>query len=52
MALGWVERGKIPDPLVRAGIRHLLRERLREVEAADSEAAALRLDRFVEMMDA
>ena len=52
MALGWVERGKIPDPMVRAGIRHLLRERLREIEAADSEAAAVRLDRFVEMMDA
>ena len=50
--LGWVERGRVPDPLVRAGIRHLLRQRLVEIEAAHSDASAERLDRFVAMMDA
>ena len=51
-ALGWVEKGRVPDPLIRAGIRHLLRDRLREIEAADSEAGARQLDQFIDMMDA
>lgn len=50
-ALGWVEQGKVPDRVVRAGIRHLLRQRLREIEAGDGAAAADHLADFVEMMD-
>lgn len=42
----------MPDRLVRAGIRHLLRERLAEIEAGDCAASALRLDQFIDMMDA
>jgi cyclopropane-fatty-acyl-phospholipid synthase len=52
MALGWVERGRLPDPVVRAGIRHLLRDRLHEIEVTDCDAAAMRLEAFVAMMDA
>jgi cyclopropane-fatty-acyl-phospholipid synthase len=50
-ALGLVEKGLVPDIAVRAGIRHLLRQRLDEIEADDCEAAARRLEAFVEMMD-
>ncbi len=37
-ALGWAERGWIPDPLLRAGIRRLCAQRLRE-ETAQGPAA-------------
>ena len=50
-ALGLVEKGLVPDVAVRAGIRHLLRQRLDEIEAGDCDAAARELDAFVEMMD-
>ena len=33
-ALDWVEQGLVPDPLIRAGIRRLLRQRLVEIRAA------------------
>jgi len=46
-----VERGRIPDPLVRAGIRQLLKQRLRE-ESADVEAANQRLYALIESMAA
>ncbi len=51
-ALGWVELGLVPDRVVRAGIRRLLQQRLDEIEASDAEAAAVRIDDFVAMMDA
>ena len=38
--IGLVESGLVPDPLVRVGIRALLRQRLREVASTDCEAAA------------
>ena len=34
--LDQVERGRVPDPLIRLGIRRLLRQRLREIEGADA----------------
>jgi cyclopropane-fatty-acyl-phospholipid synthase len=42
-AIDWVERGLVPRPLVRAGIRRLLRARLREQaeRAAGSNGSAL-----------
>ena len=46
-----VEQGVIPDPIVRAGIRRLLRQRIDEIEANDCEAASQRLLSFIEMMD-
>lgn len=48
LALPWVERGWVPDVAVRAGIRHLLRARLAEVDADDAEAAAARTRAFLE----
>ena len=40
LALACTERGVVPDPLLRAGIRRLVRERLRETRADDPAAAA------------
>jgi hypothetical protein len=28
LAIDWIEQGLLPDPLIRAGIRHLLKQRL------------------------
>jgi cyclopropane-fatty-acyl-phospholipid synthase len=39
-AIGWVEQGRVPDRVVRLGIRRLLRERLDEVGDRDPERAA------------
>ena len=40
LALNWSEQGLVPDPLIRAGIRRLLKERLAEIHADDPAAAA------------
>jgi cyclopropane-fatty-acyl-phospholipid synthase len=50
--LEWVEQGLIPDPLVRQGIRRLLRERLRQLQADDAEAASQLTENFITAMDA
>jgi len=50
--LAWTEKGLVPDSVIRAGIRRLCRQRLRDIRAHDPEAAAADLDRFVERMDA
>lgn len=47
-----VERGLVPDPLVRAGIRRLLRERLAEIGDGDCERAAALSEAFIIAMDA
>ena len=39
-AINWVEQGLVPDAVIRAGIRRLLKERLTEIHADDGEAAA------------
>ena len=51
-ALEWVEQGRIPDAVVRRGIRALLRARLDGLEAHNAEAAAALTERFVAHMDA
>ena len=51
-AIGLVEQGMVPDRVTRAGIRRLLRQRIRELQPHDCEHTAARLDAFVEMMDA
>ena len=43
----WLERGLLPDWLVRWGIRRLLRQRLRSEHAADPEQSAERLQRWL-----
>ena len=40
LAINWVEQGLVPDSVIRAGIRRLLKERLVEIGAADAAAAA------------
>jgi cyclopropane-fatty-acyl-phospholipid synthase len=40
LALAGVENGLVPDPLVRAGIRRLLKQRLLEIGAFDAEHSA------------
>jgi cyclopropane-fatty-acyl-phospholipid synthase len=50
-AIGWVEQGLVPDPVVRSGIRRLLRQRLADLNSGDCEEAARRLDAFVALMD-
>lgn len=50
VAVDWVERGIVPDALIRAGIRRLCAERLREIHADDCEAASTALETFIEAM--
>ena len=49
-AIDWSEHGLVPDALVRAGIRRVIRERQDEIVADDVEAAADRLETFVQQM--
>ena len=49
--LAWTEQGRVPDTVIRAGIRRLCRQRLKDIEANDIEASARRLDDFVGQMD-
>ncbi len=39
-ALQWAEQGRLPDPLLRLGIRRLLRQRLEELSDGDPQATA------------
>jgi cyclopropane-fatty-acyl-phospholipid synthase len=50
-AIGWVEQGLVPDGVIRAGIRRLLRQRLTELDADDCERSATLVRDFVAMMD-
>lgn len=49
-AIRWVERGWLPDPLVRYGIRHLLRDRLAEMHSGDAAHAAAVTQEFLQSM--
>jgi cyclopropane-fatty-acyl-phospholipid synthase len=51
-AIDWVEQGYVPDAVVRAGIRRLCEQRLREITAGDCERAATATEAFVAAMDA
>ncbi|MBS0320754.1 MAG: class I SAM-dependent methyltransferase [Proteobacteria bacterium] len=50
LAIAATERGIVPDALIRAGIRRLLRARLAAIDAGDAAAAATRSDAFVAAM--
>lgn len=50
LAIALTERGVLPDPLVRTGIRRLLQQRLDEIRAGDPEAAAAQAEAFVAAM--
>jgi cyclopropane-fatty-acyl-phospholipid synthase len=51
IALRLAERGWLPDVLVRAGIRHLLRSRLHDIDAGDIAANAERAAQFIAQMN-
>ncbi|AUB80109.1 SAM-dependent methyltransferase [Candidatus Thiodictyon syntrophicum] len=48
----WVEQGRVPDAMTRAGIRALLRQRLATLPTGDCALAAEETRAFVAMMDA
>lgn len=50
LAVACTERGVVPDPLVRIGIRHLLETRLGEIQSHDTEAAAAQAEAFLAAM--
>lgn len=50
-ALHWAEQGRLPDPLLRLGIRRLLRERLATLGDGDPEAQAALTERFIATLD-
>ena len=49
-ALSWVEQGRLPDALVRAGIRRLCKQRLLETGSEDCETAATLTHAFTDML--
>ena len=46
--LEWTERGLVPDSVIRAGIRRLCRQRLRDICADDPEASWTSYHRLLE----
>ena len=52
LAISGIEQGLVPDAFVRAGIRRLLRERLLEIAADDTAAAAELTNAFVAELSA
>jgi cyclopropane-fatty-acyl-phospholipid synthase len=51
LAISWTEQGLMPDSMIRAGIRRLLRQRLLEIRADDAAAASERLEEFAAAMN-
>ena len=51
-AMEWAEQGRIPDFVIRRGIRGLVRARLDELEPGNPSKAAALNERFVASMDA
>jgi cyclopropane-fatty-acyl-phospholipid synthase len=48
--IAWVDQDRIPDPMIRLGIRSLLRERLASLPLDNPEAGAEYLTRFISAM--
>ncbi len=40
LAINWIEQGLVPDSVIRAGIRRLLKTRLAEIHSCDAQTAA------------
>lgn len=49
--ISWVERGYVPDQVVRSGIRQLLKSRLDEIEAGDVERGVRRRTQLIQQMN-
>ena len=52
VAVDWVEQGLVPDTVVCLGIRRLLRARLAELQADDTQETAARTQAFLQEMGA
>ena len=50
--IDWVERGRVPDGVIRAGIRQRLRKTLAELPQDECEDALVHKKAFIAMMDA
>jgi cyclopropane-fatty-acyl-phospholipid synthase len=50
LAIDWTEQGLVPDVVIRAGIRRLVRQRLAEIGAGDCEAASALTEDFIAHM--
>jgi len=50
-AIGWTEQGLVPDAVIRTAIRRLLKQRLLEIGADDTEAYGRVASDFIAMMD-
>ena len=50
LAFELTEQGKVPDIVIRRGIRHLLKQRLKEIKANDTQAMAAEFSQFVQDM--
>lgn len=51
LAINWTEQGLVPDGVIRAGIRRLLKQRLDDIHADDAERASEQTERFVAGME-
>ncbi len=51
IALDWTEQGRMPDAFIRAGIRRLVRGRLKEIQTNNCEAMDTAQRQFIEDMD-
>jgi cyclopropane-fatty-acyl-phospholipid synthase len=49
--IGWAEMGLVPDRVIRAGIRRLNRQRLKDINADDLEQSCRQLTAFVAYME-
>jgi len=47
LAINWTEQGLVPDALIRAGIRRLLKQRLEDIHAGDVDASSALTERFI-----
>jgi cyclopropane-fatty-acyl-phospholipid synthase len=52
LAINWTEQGLIPDAVIRAGVRHLCKQRLAEIHGDDVEVSSAAFERFVAQMNA
>lgn len=50
LLLRWAEQGRLPDAMLRAGIRQLLRERLQSLRSGNAQAAAALTGEFLATM--
>jgi cyclopropane-fatty-acyl-phospholipid synthase len=50
-AINWTEQGLVPDAVIRSGIRRLLKQRLADIHAHDTEQNAELTSNFIRLMD-